>query len=174
VRRSAVPERFFARQSSLHKDGYTFMQSSSITAEQVQSEKSISEQVATAVRVRYPQLHRRVELVYLLTIGELLVFVVPYILIIIFLFMQSWLYAIVMMAIILINSYFYAKIVSKTYGKSLPRTYILMPLAILYDVSLLNYSMWLYEFKEVVWKGRNVCVPVMHAYVSLPNISDKP
>jgi hypothetical protein len=46
----------------------------------------------------------------------------------------------------------------------------LLPVAAVYDVWLLNYSMWQYEFNEVIWKGRNVCIPVMHTVPSLPKM----
>jgi hypothetical protein len=45
---------------------------------------------------------------------------------------------------------------------------LLLPCAVLADIGLLHYSMWKYEFSEVLWKGRNVCVPVMHVYAHLP------
>jgi glycosyltransferase involved in cell wall biosynthesis len=172
VRRSAVPERFFAKQSSLHTDGYTFMQSSDGTDEQLRSVKSFGEQISTAIRLRYPQLHRRPELICLLSLSELTLFFLPYALLVIYLYMQCWLCIVSVVFIMYINTYFYAQIVHMTYRKEILKAYIIMPLAIIFDVWLLNYSMWRYEFHEVVWKERNVCIPVMHTYSSLPKITD--
>jgi len=39
---------------------------------------------------------------------------------------------------------------------------------VLSDLFLINYSMWKYEFSDVDWKGRNVCIPVMHVVPTLP------
>jgi hypothetical protein len=43
------------------------------------------------------------------------------------------------------------------------------PLAVLTDVILLHYSMYKYEFSTVDWRGRNICIPVMHVIPRLPN-----
>jgi hypothetical protein len=42
--------------------------------------------------------------------------------------------------------------------------------AIILDIAALNISMYMYEFREVLWKGRNVCVPVMRVVPRLPKI----
>jgi hypothetical protein len=39
-----------------------------------------------------------------------------------------------------------------------------------YDMAILHYSMWQYEFSEVDWKGRNICVPAMHVIPHLPKL----
>jgi len=39
--------------------------------------------------------------------------------------------------------------------------WILMPIAFVIDMMLLHISCWKYEFSDVYWKGRNVCIPVM-------------
>jgi uncharacterized membrane protein len=62
----------------------------------------------------------------------------------------------------------YDKVVNITYRRFTFRGLWLLPLAALYDIGLLNYSMWLYEFREVLWKGRNVCIPIMQAIPGLP------
>jgi hypothetical protein len=115
VRRKNSVESYFSRQTALHSDGYSFIQSTPQVG--LRSEKSFFDQRATVIRTRYPQLHRRPELAFLLSSTELY-----------------------------------------------------LPFAILYDVGLLNYSMWQYEFGEIIWKGRNVCLPVMRAIPSLPKL----
>jgi hypothetical protein len=44
------------------------------------------------------------------------------------------------------------------------------PFMILTDIWMLHYSMWKYEFSEVDWKGRNICVPAMHVVKHLPKV----
>jgi hypothetical protein len=47
---------------------------------------------------------------------------------------------------------------------------VALPVGVFVDISLLHYSMWQYEFSHVEWKGRNVCVPVMHVVPRLPKM----
>jgi hypothetical protein len=66
---------------------------------------------------------------------------------------------------------FYRRIVTLTYRHRFINSFWLLPVAGVYDVGLLNYSMWQYEFNEVIWKSRNVCIPVMHVVPTLPKVS---
>src|SRR5581483_6031569 len=67
VSRSIVPESYFARMSAIH-DGYSFMQSNEGIG--VTSTKLLHDQLQTVIRTRYPQVHRRPELVALLSLVE--------------------------------------------------------------------------------------------------------
>jgi multisubunit Na+/H+ antiporter MnhB subunit len=39
---------------------------------------------------------------------------------------------------------------------------LMFPFAVIVDLFLLHLSMFRYEFGSVEWKGRNICIPVMH------------
>jgi hypothetical protein len=67
-----------------------------------------------------------------------------------------------------INLFIYGRLVNLTYRRFIVRGFLLLPIAALYDIGLLNYSMWQYEFSEVLWKGRNVCIPIMRVISELP------
>jgi hypothetical protein len=169
VSRSIVPESYFARVSSVH-DGYSFMQSNESIG--LRSYKVAPEQWATAIRTRYPQLHRRPELVFLMTVAELVGFVLP------FGFLVAYAIADVTspgfflaLASCILILYFYGRVVSLTYRTFLFRGFLLAPFAALVDMAVLNSSMIKYEFSEVVWKGRNVCIPVMRVEPRLPDAS---
>lgn len=157
--RSISPESYFARWSARHEDGYSFMQSDQTT--DLGSAKSLAEQRATAVRTRYPQLHRRPELVALSVIGELATLVWPFGLAISAVLNQRWLILVFSLGAAVLLVAFYARVVKLTYRRFLWRGLWTLPLVAIYDAGLLNYSMWRYEFREVIWKDRNVCVPVM-------------
>lgn len=168
IARAAVPERAFARYAAAHNDGYSFVQSN--TEHGVSSVKSFSEQQATAIRMRYPQLHQSMELTLLTTLIELTLFVLPIIIYgltiggshtVIF-----WLANLSATATIIA----YAQICNLTYRKFLLRSVWLLPFAALCDVMLLNYSMMKYEFSSVEWKGRNICIPVMQVIRQLPKV----
>lgn len=161
VSNSVSPEAYFARYSAKHGDKYSFLQSG--TTIDLSSDKRISEQRATAIRTRYPQLHRRPELVALTLLAELGSLTAPFAVLAISLAARNWFVATISLVTCAILITLYGSTVRLTYRRFLWRGIWAVPFAPLYDVSLLNYSMWQYEFREVVWKGRNVCIPVMQS-----------
>jgi glycosyltransferase involved in cell wall biosynthesis len=169
VSRSIVPESYFARVSSVH-DGYTFMQSNELIG--IKSMKAAPDQFDTAVRMRYPQLHRRPELVLLMTLAETFGFILPFLFLVAKLMLHTAAYTMILSSLTcLLILYFYGRIVSLTYRKFLLRGFVAAPFAAILDIIILNYSMAKYEFSHVFWKGRNVCIPVMRAIPSLPKIN---
>ncbi|MEO6513993.1 MAG: glycosyltransferase [Candidatus Saccharimonadales bacterium] len=167
VSRAVVPESYFARVSVVH-DGYSFMQSNESIG--IKSVKVAAEQWNTAVRTRYPQLHRRPELVLLMTLAELCGLVLPFILVGISLAGDRQLLAALEALNCLLVLFFYGRVVSLTYRKFLIRGFFAGPFAALCDIVVLNTSMLKYEFSEVIWKGRNVCIPVMRVIPKLPRL----
>lgn len=156
ARRSITPESYLARAASRH-DGYSFVRSSLVN-----SGKPFIDQRQTAVRTRYPQLHRRPELVALLSLAEAACLIGPFILLIVALVGHDWLNAASSGAACLCLVIFFSIVVAVTYRRFTVWSLVLVPLAAAYDIGLLNYSMAKYEFGTVLWKGRNVCLPVMH------------
>jgi len=159
VSRSIVPESYFARVAAVH-DGYTFMQSDRHIG--IASDKPFSEQRETAVRTRYPQVRRRIELVVFFTIAELCCLIAPYAFAIAALTGHgSRELLFVSLAAVILLTLAYSFVVALTYRTPLTRSLILLPVAAAFDIGLLNYSMLMYEFSRIDWKGRNVCIPVM-------------
>lgn len=167
VSRSIVPESYFARQSVRH-DGYGFRYSNEAIG--LWSHKAISDQRDTATRTKYPQLHRRPELVLLLTVGELFGLVLPFMFLIagVVLGMPRLLWLSLATCVILLA--WYMTVCTMTYRQPDLRSLSSLPFAALLDVALLNYSMLKYEFSVVLWKDRNVCIPVMRVESHLPPI----
>jgi hypothetical protein len=166
VTRKSVPESYFARSAAAEDDSYTFVRSTPEIS--VASAKSFAEQKATAIRTRYPQLHRRPELVALTGLAEFAVLVGPLLVATVALTKgEPWLFGLGLLAY-LIQSYVYGRVVGLAYRQSVPLGFLVLPLAAAYDLWLLNYSLWQYEFGEVIWKGRNACVPVMQVISKLP------
>jgi len=159
VTRSASPESYFARKAIKTKDGYSFMRSNMDLG--FLSVKGFAEQRATAIRTRYPQLHRRLELCALFSLIELAIFILPLFGVVFAAVTGRWLILGLNVGCLIVLSAFYATVCRLTYAKFVFRSLITWPIAALYDIGLLNYSMWQYEFREVIWKGRNVCLPVM-------------
>ena len=168
VSHSITPESYFARQAVVHGDSYSFMQSDDAIA--ISCAKDYDEQRATAIRTRYPQLHRRPELAALLTLAEATVLLLPMAVLLIALLTQVWLAAVLATVSCLIQIVTFHAITRLTYRQKMLGAWWRLPLAVIYDLILLNLSMWRYEFSEVIWKDRNICVPVMRAIPHLPNI----
>jgi hypothetical protein len=162
-----VPESYLARVTGAN-DGYSFLQAS--PAMGISTLKTLDEQQATAIRTRYPQLHRRPELVALIGLVELSLSIWPLILLVVSLVSQAWLLAVFSGLSYIMTTIMYSRLVNLTYRQFVIRGIWLLPIAAAYDIGLLNYSMWQYEFREVIWKGRNVCIPVMRAIPRLPNL----
>lgn len=169
VNNSITPEAFFAR-CAVKDDAYAFMRSTSIVG--ISSMKSTKEQRETAIRVRYPQVHRRPEMVLLISMAELGLLIGPYLLMVIGLFGVFGVLAevfFIFSCVLLTATY---RSISYT-SSSMNKWYLspLFPLTVLIDVGLLHYSMNKYEFSTVEWKGRNVCLPVMQSVSRLHKVT---
>lgn len=170
-KQSIMPERHLAHQCAKTAQGYSFLCSNDVMG--ISSQKSFPEQLATGIRTRYPQLHRRLELVLLVGVAEFILLVWPFIILVAALITGAWVLATINLIACVLLTQFYARITNLTYQKFLLRGFLLLPFAAIYDIALLNYSMWQYEFKEVIWKGRNICMPVMRVYPHLPPLNPR-
>lgn len=153
--RSILPESHFARFTA-RNDGYSFLRSNLLV-----SSKPASEQQATAIRMRYPQLHRRPELVWLLTLIELISLVAPLPLAVGAALSGAWLVLVAAVIAYMLLCLVFLEVTGVMYGRPLVASLVLAPMAGLYDVMLLHISMYRYEFSEVQWKERNICLPIM-------------
>lgn len=166
VSRMILPEAYFARQL-LGIDGYGFLRATNLLG--LVSVKGHAEQRLTAIRTRYPQLHRRPENVAVLTLLEVLLLLGPFAVVLLAVVGLAPILAggIAGIAIICLVTAHY-KVVTQTNLQSPVSALWTMPVVVVTDIGLMHVSMQQYEFSEVVWKGRNVCVPVMHVIPSLP------
>ncbi|HSW99532.1 MAG TPA: glycosyltransferase family 2 protein [Patescibacteria group bacterium] len=168
VARSITPEAFFARHAASH-DAYSFMRASVTSG--IVSVKATREQRETAVRTRYPQLHRRPENVCIVSLAELLFLVMPFGLAIAgFWFSVGWVAQTLAMIAVVLLTLTYELLTRTTRTGGALFGLIGLPVGILYDICLLHYSMWQYEFSTVDWKGRNICIPAMHVTPHLPRL----
>ncbi len=170
VSRSVVPEAFFARKLS-GMDSYSFRRADENLG--IVSAKAATEQRDTAIRIRYPQMHKRPEVVLVFSALELGLLVLPYALLI-----SGWIfhmplpaYALLALTCVLL-SIGYMVVARSTLINTWLFSAIGLPIVVLTDIGLLHYSMWKYEFSTVEWKGRNICVPAMHVIPHLPKLPD--
>lgn len=169
VSRAITPEAHFARQAIAQHDGYSFLRASARLG--LHSVKTFAQQRATALRVRYPQLHRRPEQVALQSFLEGSLLLLPYVLTVVGFVVSigTVAHTLAAFACVLITLS-YRNIMRATDAYTPWLGLLLPPVMVLVDVGMVHYSMWKYEFSEVVWKGRNVCLPVMQSIPKLPKV----
>lgn len=162
VKRAILPERHFARDLGTQ---YSFMRTSQESL--ITTHKDFKSQWSTAIRTRYPQLHRRPELVAMQTILFSLFVLAPFVLLFSGLSLSITLLCLVSVVL------FTTTHVAITYVTNREAMWLApfnIFFAFILDIAALTVSMYMYEFREVYWKGRNVCVPVMRVIPKLPKI----
>lgn len=162
VRRKITPEAYFARYTAHNNDGYSFLRAGD--KQELYSIKTADQQRETAVRLRYPQLHRRPEQAALHSMLEMTFLVLPFVVVIASFWVENIGAAAQILALLacvfIIATHELIALTTKV--NNWISGLLTAPIAALTDIYLLNYSMFKYEFSEVLWKGRNVCVPVMY------------
>ncbi len=159
VQRAIVPEAYFAKTFIKH-DGYSFLRCNEKL--NLTSTKSLTEQRATAIRTRYPQLHKRPELVLLFLLFEVWFLICPFLIFMVsFWYQPLGLIQILSLIACLLLIISYVKLVKVTMPAALLSSLFSFPIVITLDVCLLIYSMFRYNFSTVEWKSRNVSPPVM-------------
>jgi len=169
VSHTVIPEGYFAREL-VKTDDYSFMRADSIL--DITSRKKLHEQFATAVRTRYPQIKRRPENQLLLTFILVTEMMLPFFIIVYGLLNHNLL--IVVLSSITCISLIMTHILIVRITNPI-NTFVAafnFPIAVIIELIIEYMSMYRYEFSEVDWKGRNVCVPVMHTIPRLPPLKD--
>jgi hypothetical protein len=166
--RSIVPESHFARFTA-RNDGYSFLRSNLVI-----SSKSPAEQQATAIRMRYPQLHRRLELVWAMSLLEVIGLVAPLPLAVAAGANGLWIVMAMAVLSYALLATSWLEVTGVMYGRPLTSSLVAVPFAALLDIALLHISMYRYEYSEVIWKERNICLPIMRFDVQpvLPRAAD--
>lgn len=165
VNNTVIPEGYFARELS-KTDAYSFLRSNGKL--EIASIKQFSEQWATAVRTRYPELRKRPEAVLLLTLVELWLMVTPISLFVAGFFIPLGILWVQAGLTTLLLAFIHYRIVRASQASVVSSALALLPAAVVVEIYLLQYSMMRYEFGSVTWKERNICIPVMRSIPRLP------
>jgi len=168
VSRMIIPETYFASYFA-SEDSYSFLPGGDYFG--VISDKEASEQTKTAIRTYYPSLHRRPEnvLFFSIVVAGLCLLPLPLALAVLF----GWEFSLVSLLAVLTSAVLlitYYRLTQLMYGKGNLYGATSFTAAVFKQLLLMHYSMYKYEFSEVVWKDRNVCIPVMHVIPHLPKI----
>jgi hypothetical protein len=169
VSRMVSPEAYFAKATS-EGDGYSFMPGGGrFGASMVDYD---NDGRTRSIRTAYPSLHRRPEMVAFTSMSMVAIGVMPFVQV-----AAIWgeagghaiAFVSLMACFVLVAAY--SQVVSLTRSRSTPTDALLFPITVLIAVATHHYSMYKYDFSEVVWKQRNICIPVMHVVPHLPDVS---
>ncbi len=181
VKRSVTPEAHFARAAAAVIDGYGFIRSEFMNKSdkqgkdlRISSDKPSAEQYDTAILTRYPQLHRRIEMVLAVTVAEAVFLLTPLAVALGSLVtLHVALFAIAGLAFWL-NLRAFSNLQRAIFPNLTQPAGLDFLSAVMTEIAILHYSMYKYEFSEVYWKGRNICYPVMRAIPHLPHLPKLP
>ncbi len=167
VSHTIIPEGVFAREL-IKDDKYSFVRSSNEL--DVRTVKNLTEQRETSIRLRYPQIRRRLEVVPILTAYELLFLLLPFVLLLIANWLQLgfWIWPVLVSCLGLITTHII--ILSVSNPANVPLGLFNFPIVVIVELAIAWLSMIRYEFFSVEWKQRNIVEPVMHVIPSLPPI----
>lgn len=159
VKRSILPERYFARECVVH-DSYSFIRANATL--DLRTTKDPIEQIRTTARVRYPQLRNRPENILLFVLGLQFFLLAPFFF---FAFVgpgQSLIHILSGLSVVALTLSHVMILVITNPAYSIAGL-VNFPLVVISDIALTLYSMLRYEFGRVIWKGRNVCMPILNS-----------
>ena len=164
------PEKIISRNAN-HKNQYAFLSNSVHLG--ISSVKKLSAQWQTAVRTHYPEVKNRPENVLLESLIYLFVFFGSFVVMVYAIINNDFIILAISVAS-LVALFFTHYIVTKLTNPDVSNLKaLLLPLSVILEIIVANYSMWAYEFSNVVWKGRNVCIPVLTYTNSLPKLTEE-
>jgi hypothetical protein len=167
VSRKIVPEHYFANQLSIDKK-YAFVRTNEEL--QITTVKSLSEQVKTSLRVIYPGFHGRMEWSAMSNLAALILLFVPFLQLVYVVQNGSSLSSAVYAAIVVLLTVSHLLIVLFTNPVLWPLAVVNFPYLVLQEIVLGVMSMYRYEFGEVYWKDRNICLPNLEVIPHLPHV----
>lgn len=159
VENSIIPEQYFARKAN-DKGAYKFIIAGKGLG--LSTYKKASSQYDTMTRYMYPLLRKNVANHAIFTLAVLLVVGYPALHVTISLFTEWTLVSGMFLSSLLLMLGAYVLIVRATYPARMliySPFYFFAGSLTVYAVSI--YSVFMYELDKVIWKGRNVCYPVM-------------
>ncbi len=166
IKKRVTPESYFSRLTLLNNNRYNLVKADEVI--DISSSKPYYEQYQTAIRTYYPKLHRKIELVSLVGLGEFIIFIGPLVGLMISLGrLDLFLYICNITSVLLLLLY-YSQIINLTYNQKWLKGTFMIFIAAIFDISIYNISMIKYEFGTIYWKERNICLPIMQIDRSLP------
>ncbi len=169
VKKAISPEVVFARKLDQLKH-YSFIVGTSNLG--VISKKSPRDQFQTAIRKRYPQVGRAPERLLLVILVEAFFFIGPYFTGVVAFFTNDSLLLLLSLCAIILLTVANAEIYKLAISRLWYFGFISVIPLVFADWFLMLKSMHAYEFGKVVWKDRNICIPMYKVIPNLPKLPD--
>ncbi len=154
-----VPERFFANELGKQRK-YRFLVSDNELG--VTSRKRTSSQMETATRTLYPLFRNNPILILLASTGLLALLVLPFAVVLLGLNgvnIEGYQFSVPTASLLVVtNLIIYTRFNASAWFVGLFN----FPFIITLEAALLQWSMIKYEYSSVVWKDRNICIPVLN------------
>lgn len=132
--------------------------------------KKPADQYMTAVRKRYPQLKRQPENLLALIVFESVFVLGPFVSLAAYIYASDGVGVGVSLVSIVLLSAANLEIYKLALTKMWHVGIISVPFIVVADWFLMIRSMYSYEFGSVIWKERNICIPILSVEKSLPKI----
>ncbi|MDX1766088.1 MAG: glycosyltransferase [Candidatus Saccharimonadales bacterium] len=160
IKGEIVPEQHFARIFA-HQHRYEFVIGDKWLG--ISTQKKLSSQIETATRTLYPRIRQEMALLLAVVLFSLLVFVLPYLVVMDWLLSDYPADSLVNTSLIAIGLFSLANlsISLKNQPKLSALSLISLPFIVVSYAVTAIWSSIKYEFGTVNWKGRNVCLPVL-------------
>ena len=166
VSQSVLPERYFA--DVLDKeDQYIFYKNSSDLS--IESNKSYKSHVETSIRLVYPHLSKSFIKVFFMIVLMILTFLAYYELFLA-LFNGDVFRAVIIIVSLLPSWVTIVSILIYQDAQYKLTRVLVMPYLLVQELVIALISAYKYEFSEVIWKGRNVCYPILKVIPNLPKV----
>lgn len=161
VKGTVTPEKYFARIFN-GLGSYVFIPASLDL--ELRSSKVFVEQKDTAIRLIYPTFRKRLEYISIFSLVLIITLIAPLVSLI-FSIINSNIYLFVFSIISILSCIIAFNLTySLTYRKNFKFNLLMYPFSLSYTIYISLLSMYRYEFGQVLWKDRNVCIPVMRQY----------
>lgn len=167
VKKAVEPEAVFARSLASHNK-YAFLVSNDEVG--VHSVKTPSDQYQTALRKRYAQVRRRPETAAFVLAVEIVFVFAPFATVVWAAFNSYSSVFVISLACCILLSISNAEVYKLSLRRLWPLGFISVPALVVADVALMLRSMYAYEFGKVIWKDRNICLPLLKVEKSLPKL----
>jgi len=152
-----LPEKKLAQNLIDQKLSYSFYESNKFIG--LTTTKSINDQESTALRISYPKMLQRIDIVFVFSLFLFVVFIGPILILISDLVLGNYLILVLSLLNIILVVYYFDQLLKICYHHLFRLTGIFYPVLIFKEIIIYHQSMWHYLFGEVYWKNRNICLP---------------
>ena len=157
LKRNLLPEKSLAKAMVDNQLKYRFYESGKYI--DLISNKDLNDQKDTAIRLNFPKLNQQIGNLALISLFDLVLFILPFILIFVGLLSSNYFLSIVSILSFIVSIFYFDTLMKITYHHLFRFLGIFYFIYIYYDIYVNHKSMISYLTSNVSWKERNICLP---------------